>query len=72
MACQRCDFYIPGNSTKALTLEANAHNQRLLEQIPVTETERQALEGDQKALNKLVQLSCEEPIKDGSPSTIDA
>jgi integrase len=62
MACQRCDFYVPGESTKALILEANAHNQRLLEQIPVTETERQALEGDQKALTKLVQLSCEKPI----------
>jgi hypothetical protein len=54
MACQRCDFYVPGNSTKAQALEANTHNQRLLEQIPMTETERKALTGDQAALEHLV------------------
>jgi hypothetical protein len=54
MACQRCDFYVPGNSAKAQALEANAHNQSLLEQIPMTETERKALTGDQAALEHLV------------------
>lgn len=54
MACQRCDFYVPGDSTRAQALEANAHNQRLLEQIPVTETERKALAGDQAALQQLI------------------
>jgi len=57
MACQRCDFYVPGNSTRAQALEANTHNQRLLEQIPVTETERKALEGDQTALQQLIEAS---------------
>jgi len=54
MACQRCEFYVPGDSAKAHALESAAHNLKLLEQIPVTETERKALEGDRKALQKLI------------------
>jgi integrase len=54
MACQRCEFYVPGESAKAQSLEADTHNLRLLEQIPVTDTERKALEGDHKALQKLI------------------
>jgi Phage integrase family len=54
MACQRCEFYVPGNSAKAQALEADTHNLKLLEQIPVTETERKALEGDHKARQKLI------------------
>ncbi len=38
-------------------LEANTHNQRLLEQIPVTETERKALAGDQAALRLLIEAN---------------
>lgn len=54
MACQRCEFYVPGDSARAQALEADAHNLKLLEEIPVTETERKALEGDRKALKKLI------------------
>jgi hypothetical protein len=50
MACQRCELYLPGDSARAQALEADTHNLKLLEQIPVTETERQALEGDRKIL----------------------
>ena len=57
MACQRCDFYVPGDSTRAQALEANTHNQRLMEQIPITETERKALAGDQAALQQLIEAS---------------
>jgi len=53
MACQRCDFYVPGDSGRAQALEANAHNQRLMEQIPMTETEQKALAGDRIALVQL-------------------
>lgn len=67
MACQRCDFYVSGDSTKALSLEANANNQWLLEQIPVTETERQTLEGDREAVNKLVKLCGSESAPSKSP-----
>lgn len=54
MACQRCEFYVPGELAKAQALEADIHNMKLLEQIPVTDTERMALEGDRKALKKLI------------------
>jgi hypothetical protein len=43
MACQRCEFYLPGDSAKAQALEADAHNLKLLEQISVIETERKGL-----------------------------
>ena len=65
MACQRCDFYVPGDSTRAQALEANTHNQRLLEQIPVTETERKALAGDQAALRLLIEA---DPASEAEPS----
>lgn len=60
MACQRCEFYMPGDSARAQELEANAHNLKLLEQIPVSETERKALEGDHKALQKLIGTGTEQ------------
>ncbi len=54
VACQRCEFYVLGNSSKPQTLEADAHNLKLLEQIPVTDIERKAPEGDRKALHRLI------------------
>jgi hypothetical protein len=47
IACLRCLFYVPDDSAKAQALEADAHNLKLPEQIPVTDTERKAIEGDQ-------------------------
>jgi|SRR6185437_10198243 len=68
MACQRCEFYVPGASSKAQALEADAHNLKLLEQIPVTETERKALEGDRKALQKLIGPGADQrAIGNGAP-----
>jgi hypothetical protein len=49
--------YVPGASAKAQALEANVHNQRLMEQILMTETERKALAGDQAALDKLTTIT---------------
>jgi hypothetical protein len=57
MACQRCDFYVPGESGRAQALEASDHNQHLMEQIPMTETERKALAADQAALDKLTTIT---------------
>jgi hypothetical protein len=45
---------MPGDSAKAQALHADAHYLKLLEQSPVTETERKAPEGDRKALKKLI------------------
>jgi hypothetical protein len=62
MACQRCEFYVPGDAAKAQALEADAHSLKLLEQIPVTETERKALEGDRAALRKLIGTGAPEEV----------
>ena len=45
MACARCDFYTPKNSTKAQLLEAKDNLQRMLAAIPLTDDERAAVDG---------------------------
>ena len=47
MACARCDFYLPKDSSGDQLLEANARLQRMLVQIPLTDTEQAAVEGDE-------------------------
>jgi hypothetical protein len=43
MACARCDLYLPKDSTKAQSLEALAHVQRMLAEIPLTDEEWSAV-----------------------------
>jgi integrase len=40
MACARCDFYTPKDSTKAQLLEAKDNLQRMLASVPLTDDER--------------------------------
>jgi integrase len=54
MACARCDFYLPKESSHAQLLEANDGLQRMLVQIPLTDEERAAVEGDQTAVDRLL------------------
>jgi integrase len=54
MACARCDFYIPKPSSQAQLLEAKGGLQRMLVQIPLTDEERAAVEGDQQAVDSLI------------------
>ena len=54
MACARCDFYLPKQSSEAQLLEAKDGLQRMLVQIPLTEDERAAVEGDQTAVDRLL------------------
>jgi hypothetical protein len=44
MACAKCDFYTPKQSTAALLLEAKKHLLRLLQEIRLGEAERAAVE----------------------------
>jgi hypothetical protein len=44
MACARCDFYVPKDSTRAQLLEARGNLQRMLAQIPLTDDEQAAVE----------------------------
>jgi len=54
MACARCDFYLPKPSSRTQLLEAKAGLQRMLVEIPLTDDERAAVEGDQDAVHALV------------------
>jgi len=44
MACAKCDFYMPKESTAALLLEGKTHLLRLLQGIPLGEAEEAAVE----------------------------
>jgi len=54
MACARCDFYIPKDSTRAGLLEAKANLVRMAAAIPLTEDERAAVEDGQAAVDRLL------------------
>jgi integrase len=54
MACARCDFYTPKNSTKAQLLEAKTNLQHMLAAIPLSDDERAAVDDGQAALDGLL------------------
>jgi len=54
MACAKCDFYIPKDSSRAQLLESKTGIVRMLQEIPLTDEERLAVEGDKGALEKLL------------------
>lgn len=55
MACARCDFYVPKESTAAQLLEARANLQRMLLEIPLTDDERVAVEDGATAVEQLLE-----------------
>ena len=65
MACARCDFYTPKDSTKAQLLEAKANLQRMLASIPLTDDERAAVEDGQAALDTLLARLADVPTPAG-------
>ena len=65
MACARCDFYIPKPSGRAQLLEAKADVDRRLAVIPLTDSERDAVEQDQQALGKLLDAMANTPTPAG-------
>jgi hypothetical protein len=54
MACARCDFYTPKDSSKAQLMEAKENLQRMLASIPLTEDERAAVDDGQSAMEALL------------------
>ncbi len=60
MACAKCDFYMPKESTAGFLLEGKTHLLRLLQEIPLGEAEQAAVEDGVTAyenlLSKLTQL----------------
>ncbi len=61
MACVRCEFYVPGE--RAQYVRAKQGIRRMLETIPLTEVEREAAEGDERALGHLLERKL--PIDEG-------
>jgi site-specific recombinase XerD len=65
MACARCDFYQPKHSALAQLVEAKAGAQRMLVEIPLTDDEQAAVEGDQQAVERLIDLLADSPTPAG-------
>jgi integrase len=73
MACARCDFYLPKPSSEAQLLEAKDGIQRMLVQVPLTEEERAAVEDDQTAVVRLIDLLANVATPAGpTPHELDA
>ncbi len=65
MACARCDFYLPKDSSKAQLLEARGNLQRMLAQIPLTDDERAAVEDGAAAVDQLIERLHDVPTPAG-------
>lgn len=53
MACAKCAFYVPKGSSCAQVLEGKANLLRMLQEIPLTEDERAAVEDGVQAFDRL-------------------
>ncbi|MCL4531620.1 MAG: tyrosine-type recombinase/integrase [Actinobacteria bacterium] len=65
MACARCDFYNPKESSRSQLLEAKSSLLRLLREIPLTEDERGTVDGDLSDLDRLVARLVDQPTPSG-------
>lgn len=65
MACARCPFYVPKESTKGQLLAVKDGINKMLEQVDLTDDEREALEGDRDAITALTQRLADIPTPAG-------
>lgn len=65
MACPKCDFYNPKESSRGQLLEAKSNLMRLLQELPLTEEERASVDGDLTALDRLATRLAERPTPSG-------
>ena len=65
MACAKCDFYMPKQSTAALLLEGKQHLLRLLQEIPLGDVEQAAVEECVAAYEKLLLKLADVPTPAG-------
>ncbi|MER5474312.1 hypothetical protein ABZX90_43210 [Streptomyces sp. NPDC002935] len=61
MACARCDFYTPKDSTRAQLLEAKGNLQKMAVSIPLTEDDQTAVTDGQSALDRLLDKLADTP-----------
>ncbi len=66
MACARCDFYTPKNSSKAQLLEAKNNLQQMLANIPLSDEEQAAVDDGQAALDQLLERLADTPTPTGA------
>jgi hypothetical protein len=65
MACARCDFYTPKDSSKAQLLEARANLQKMRVMIPLTDDEQPAVDDGDAALSRLLDRLAGTPRQPG-------
>jgi Phage integrase family len=65
MACAKCNFYLPKNSSQAQILESKSNLQRMLQEIPLTEDERAAVEDGIEAMKNLSTKLVDVPTPSG-------
>lgn len=65
MACAKCSFYLPKTSSRAQALEAKHHLQHLLQEIPLRDEERAAVEDGRAAMDKLCATLADVPTPAG-------
>ncbi|MFE1775511.1 tyrosine-type recombinase/integrase [Streptomyces sp. NPDC059008] len=72
MACARCDFYTPKDSTRAQLLEAKGNLQKMAVSIPLNEDEQAAVTDGQSALDRLLDRLADTPTPAGpTPRQLD-
>ena len=65
MACARCDFYTPKDSSKGQLMEAKENLQRMLATIPLNDEEQAAVDDGQAALSRLLERLADVPTPAG-------
>lgn len=65
MACAKCSYYLPKDSGRAQMIEAKGNLQRMMQEIPLREEERAAVEDGLEALEKLTRGLTSTPAPDG-------
>ena len=65
MACARCDFYRPRDSSLAQLLDAKDNILRFVQQIPLSDEERAAVDGDLTAIDRLTRQLADRPTPSG-------
>ena len=54
MVCARCDFYFPKDSDRGLWLQTRDSLLKMLQEIPLSDEEKAAVDGDVSALDRLL------------------
>jgi integrase len=73
MACARCDFYVPKASDRGLWLQTRESLLKMLQEIPLSDEERAAVDGDVQALQRLLERLTDVPAPAGpTPNQLEA